>query len=164
MSRAFVKENDLEHAGIDIPERPISAEPNYVTPNGLQLLKEQLKLLENDLNQIKQKDDQQSQQIKFKIERDIRYILARLESAIIINPENQSTEKILFGATVDLEDDAGKNYQFKIVGEDEADIKNNKLSYVAPLSKQLIGREVGDEIVWVKATETINLTITNFKY
>ena len=164
MSRAFVKENDLEHAGIDIPERPISAEPNYVTPNGLQLLKEQLKLLENDLNQIKQKDDQQSQQIKFKIERDIRYILARLESAIIINPENQSTEKILFGATVDLEDDEGKNYQFKIVGEDEADIKNNKLSYVAPLSKQLIGREVGDEIVWVKATETIHLTITNFKY
>ena len=164
MSRAFVKENDLEHAGIDIPERPISAEPNYVTPNGLQLLKEQLKLLENDLNQIKQKDDQQSQQIKFKIEREIRYILARLESAIIINPENQSTEKILFGATVDLEDDEGKNYQFKIVGEDEADIKNNKLSYVAPLSKQLIGREVGDEIVWVKATETIHLTITNFKY
>ena len=164
MSRAFVKENDLEHVGIDIPEKPISAEPNYVTPNGLQLLKEQLKLLENDLNQIKQKDDQQSQQIKFKIERDIRYILARLESAIIINPENQSTEKILFGATVDLEDDEGKNYQFKIVGEDEADIKNNKLSYVAPLSKQLIGREVGDEIVWVKATETIHLTITNFKY
>ena len=164
MSRAFVKENDLEHAGIDIPERPISAEPNYVTPNGLQLLKEQLTSLENDLQQIKEKNDQQSQQIKFKIERDIRYILARLESAIIINPENQSTEKILFGATVDLEDDEGKNYQFKIVGEDEADIKNNKLSYVAPLSKQLIGREVGDEIVWVKATETIHLTITNFEY
>lgn len=164
MSRAFVKENDLEHAGIDIPERPISAEPNYVTPNGLQLLKEQLTSLENDLNQIKQKDDQQSLQIKFKIERDIRYTLARLESAILIKPENQSSEKILFGATVYLEDDEGKNYQFKIVGEDEADIKNNKLSYVAPLSKQLIGREVGDEIIWTKASETIHLTITNFKY
>jgi hypothetical protein len=35
MSRAFVKENDLEHAGIDVPERPISSEKNYVTPNGL---------------------------------------------------------------------------------------------------------------------------------
>jgi len=34
MSRAFVKENDLEHAGIDIPERPVSQLPNYVTPNG----------------------------------------------------------------------------------------------------------------------------------
>ena len=39
MSRAFVKENDLEHAGIDIPERPISPEKNYVTPNGLKNLK-----------------------------------------------------------------------------------------------------------------------------
>ena len=164
MSRAFVKENDLEHAGIDIPERPISAEPNYVTPSGLYLLKTQLTALENDLQQIKQKDDQQSQQIKFKIERDIRYTLTRLESAILIKPENQSSEKILFGATVYLEDDEGKNYQFKIVGEDEADIKNNKLSYVAPLSKQLIGREVGDEIIWTKASETIHLTITNFKY
>ena len=39
MSRAFVKENDLEHAGIDIPERPISLEKNYVTPFGLEQLK-----------------------------------------------------------------------------------------------------------------------------
>ena len=39
MSRAFVKENDLEHAGIDIPERPISIEINYVTPNGMKQIK-----------------------------------------------------------------------------------------------------------------------------
>ena len=39
MSRAFVKENDLEHAGIDIPERPISTESNYVTQNGYNELK-----------------------------------------------------------------------------------------------------------------------------
>ncbi len=46
MSRAFVKENDLEHAGIDIPERPLSDEPNYVTPNGLKLLNEKIDTLE----------------------------------------------------------------------------------------------------------------------
>ena len=46
MSRAFVKENDLEHAGIDIPERPISDEPNYVTPNGLKLINAQIDALE----------------------------------------------------------------------------------------------------------------------
>ena len=48
MSRAFVKENDLEHAGIDIPERPLSDEPNYVTPNGLKLLNMQIDALEID--------------------------------------------------------------------------------------------------------------------
>ena len=50
MSRAFVKENDLEHAGIDIPERPISPEKNYVTPNGLKELKENILLLEQKKN------------------------------------------------------------------------------------------------------------------
>ena len=42
MSRAFVKENDLEHAGIDIPERPLSDEPNYVTPHGSNYLMQKL--------------------------------------------------------------------------------------------------------------------------
>ena len=39
MSRAFTKEDDLEHAGIDIPERPVSQEKSYVTPAGLKELK-----------------------------------------------------------------------------------------------------------------------------
>ena len=46
MSRAFVKENDLEHAGIDVPERPISSEKNYVTPNGLMEIEEKISDLE----------------------------------------------------------------------------------------------------------------------
>ena len=48
MSRAFVKENDLEHAGIDIPERPFSDEPNYVTPRGLSLLHQTIDDLEKE--------------------------------------------------------------------------------------------------------------------
>ena len=45
MSRAFAKENDLEHLGIDIPERLLSGEPNYVTPNGLILLNKKIEVL-----------------------------------------------------------------------------------------------------------------------
>jgi hypothetical protein len=57
MSRAFVKENDLEHAGIDIPERPLSDEPNYVTPNGLKLLNTKIDTLEIEREGLKQKKD-----------------------------------------------------------------------------------------------------------
>jgi len=57
MSRAFVKENDLEHAGIDIPERPISDEPNYVTPNGLKFLNTQIDPLEIESEELKNKMD-----------------------------------------------------------------------------------------------------------
>ena len=57
MSRAFVKENDLEHAGIDIPERPISTEPNYVTQNGYDELKKNLEALEKEIKLLKQYED-----------------------------------------------------------------------------------------------------------
>ena len=57
MNRAFVKENDLEHAGIDIPERPLSDEPNYVTRNGLKLLNTQIDALEIEREQLKNKKD-----------------------------------------------------------------------------------------------------------
>ena len=63
MSRAFIKETDLEHAGIDIPERPISPEINYVTPYGLKELqrilnnldKARLSYIGNEDSNIKQK-------------------------------------------------------------------------------------------------------------
>ena len=48
MSRAFIKENDLEHAGIDIPERPISLETNYVTPAGLKNLQSAIDNLDKE--------------------------------------------------------------------------------------------------------------------
>ena len=57
MSRAFVKENDLEHAGIDIPERPISKEPNYVTQHGYDDLKKSLEALEKEIKNLKQLED-----------------------------------------------------------------------------------------------------------
>ena len=82
MSRAFVKENDLEHAGIDIPERPLSDEPNYVTPNGLKLLNMQIDALEIEREQLKnKKDDPIAKQKIAIVERDMRYYAARIESA-----------------------------------------------------------------------------------
>ena len=74
MSRAFVKENDLERAGIDIPERPLSDKPNYVTPNGLKLLNRKIDALKVEREQLKQKkDDPIAKQKIVIIERDMRY-------------------------------------------------------------------------------------------
>ncbi len=55
MSREFVKENDLECAGIDIPDRPLSDALNYATPNGLKLLKETIDSLEKERENLKKK-------------------------------------------------------------------------------------------------------------
>ena len=151
MSRAFVKENDLEHAGIDIPERPVSQLPNYVTPNGYRQLKGLIQKIEGDILFLKKLDDSpEKKQNKMKLERDLRYYLKRLETAILID-KHEDSNKVLFGAHVVLVDENDEIYKFQIVGEDEADIKLNRLSYVSPFAKALIGSSIGDEIIWKRA-------------
>ena len=164
MSRAFVKENDLEHAGIDIPERPVSQLPNYVTPNGHQQLKENIHLIETEIKSIKEQEDSpENKQNKMKLERDLRYYLKRFETAILID-KHEDNNKVLFGAHVILIDENDENYKFQIVGEDEADIKQNKLSYVSPLAKELIGSSIGDEVIWKRADGNRVVFIDSINY
>ena len=165
MSRAFVKENDLEHAGIDIPERPLSDAPNYVTPNGLKLLNEKIDMLEIERENLKQKkDDPIIKQKIAMIERDIRYYAARIESAILTNPKLEDHATVLFGAKVTVEEEEGKISTFEIVGEDEADIHLSKVSYLSPLAEALIGAKVGDEVTWEKPIGDTYLTIQKITY
>ena len=164
MSRAFVKENDLEHAGIDIPERPISHLPNYVTPNGHKQLKETIHSIETEIKSIKDLEDSpETKQNKMKLERDLRYYFKRLETAILIE-KHEDNNKVLFGAHVTLVDENDETYIFQIVGEDEADIKQNKLSYVSPLAKELIGSSIGDEVIWKRADGNRVVFIDSINY
>jgi transcription elongation factor GreB len=164
MSRAFVKENDLEHAGIDIPERPVSLETNYVTPNGLNQLKDSADKLEHDRQKLTDTDNPIIKQKKMRIERDLRYFSSRLKSAILVKPINQSQNIVLFSAKVDVLNELAVKLQFEIVGEDEADIKNNKISYLSPLAKILIGSRVNDEVIWIKPSGQELLVITHINY
>ena len=165
MSRAFVKENDLEHAGTDLPERPQSEHPNYVTPTGLtQLHQEAAQLEEERLRLSPQKEDPVVRQQLAVIERDLRYIQGRLERAIPVNPAEQQQDVILFGAIVEVEDEEGATHVFEIVGEDEADIHNNKVSWVSPLARALIGQKVGDSVIWKRPAGDLALEVTDIRY
>ncbi len=165
MSRAFVKENDLEHAGIDIPERPLSDEPNYVTPRGLRLLYHSIDDLEKEREAlIIKKDDPMVRQKIAVIERDMRYFAARIESAILTNPKEEDPTHVLFGAKVTVEDEEGTSLTFEIVGEDEANIHEGRVSYLSPLAEALLGGAVGDEVVWEKPVGDSYLTIQKISY
>ena len=165
MSRAFVKENDLEHAGIDIPERPLSDEPNYVTPNGLKLLNTKIDELEGERELLKQKkDDSIAKQKIAVIERDMRYYAARIESAILTTPKEEDHSVVLFGAKVTVEDEEGKLSAYEIVGEDEANIHQAKVSYLSPLAEALIGAKLNDEVMWEKPMGDTYLTIQKIEY
>jgi transcription elongation GreA/GreB family factor len=165
MSRGFVKEDDLEHAGTDLPERPLSEHPNYVTPLGLQQLQQQAAQLEQERQQLApKKEDPISQQRLGMVERDLRYFEARLEQAILVDPLNQPSDVVLFGATVSMEDENGETHHFTIVGEDEADIAANRVSWVSPLARALLSHKVGESVTWKRPAGDLSLEITAINY
>lgn len=165
MSRGFVKEDDLEHAGTDLPERPLSVHANYVTPQGLKQLQQLTDALERERSALApNREDPVAQQRLGMVQRDLRYVTARLEQAIVVDPKQQASDSVLFGATVTVEDEQGETQVFTIVGEDEADIAAGKVSWVSPLANALLGHRVGDSVVWQRPAGDVFLEITNIEY
>lgn len=80
------------------------------------------------------------------IEGRIQELEGKLSSAQIIDPKLLDADgRCVFGATVKLEDvDSGETLNYQIVGEDEADLKDNKISISSPLARALIGKYSGD--------------------
>ena len=80
------------------------------------------------------------------IEGRIQEVESKLSNAQIIDPKLLDADgRCVFGATVDLEDqDSGDGVTYQIVGEDEADIKANKISVNSPMARALIGKYAGD--------------------
>ncbi len=80
------------------------------------------------------------------IEGRIAEIEGKLSFAQIIDPKLLSSEdRVVFGATVDLEDtDSGAKVTYQVVGDDEADIKEGKISISSPIARALIGKHEGD--------------------
>lgn len=165
MSRGFVKEDDLEHAGIDLPERPVSPHPNYVTPIGLKQLEDAANALDKErVSLVGDKENETAKQRLAVIDRDLRYLSVRLKDAILVEPTNQDRSTVLFGAIVKVEDEAGELLEFHVVGEDEADIAQHKVSYVSPIAKALIGRKVGDSVRWKRPAGILELEIIEINY
>ena len=80
------------------------------------------------------------------IEAKIREYEAKLALSEVIDPTRMSGDKVMFGATVTIEDEEGESQTYTIVGEHEADIKYNRISITAPVARALIGKSVGDEV------------------
>src|SRR5262245_12624318 len=148
MSRAFVKE--AEETTNEVPERPHSPYPNHITPEGLDALHRHLaELEENHRRMVDPEPDQLvDQDAKRALERDIRYIQERIARAIVIDPSTQPHDRVAFGASVTTVDEEDQPRTFEIVGEDEADAGNGRLSWVSPLARTLTDAKVGDVVIW----------------
>jgi len=77
----------------------------------------------------------------------IAVIEDRLSRADVIDPSTLGGDKVKFGAFVELEDmDNGKVVTYRLVGADESDIKQGKISVTSPVARAIVGKEVGDEV------------------
>ena len=96
----------------------------------------------------------------------ISEIESRLANANIIDPVSlEGTEKVVFGATVTLLDVADySEIRYQIVGVDEADIKNGKVSFSSPIARAMIGKELDDEVIVPAPAGDKTYEILNIEY
>jgi len=97
------------------------------------------------------------------IDRRIRYLQKRMPELRIVT-EVGDKKRIYFGATVTIEDEEGINTTYRIIGPDEIDHKENYISIDSPMSKSLLGKVTGDEVIVRTAAKQRVYFITAIKY
>ena len=99
------------------------------------------------------------------IEGRIQELNGKLASANVIDVSKLSGDKIVFGATVSFLDvDTEEEKRYKIVGEDEADLEQNKISVNSPIARALIGKKEGDTLVIPIPKGSIEVEVLEVKF
>ncbi|HWW20823.1 MAG TPA: GreA/GreB family elongation factor [Steroidobacteraceae bacterium] len=152
MSRAFVRETEAEV--IELPDRPISPHPNFVTLSGLATIDARVHALNAERDAAVAAEDQATLP---GIDRELRYWRQRRDSARVVEP-SPDPKVVRFGVSVRLQFDDGSGRDFRLVGEDEADPAAGLLSWTSPVAKALIGRRAGDILqVFGREAEIVGL-------
>jgi transcription elongation factor GreA len=99
------------------------------------------------------------------VEGRIKDIEGKLSNAQIIDISRMPvSDKVIFGTTVVVADENNKKITYKIVGEDEADLKKGKISVTSPISRALVGKNVGDDVTIKTPSGNIQYEIIEVKY
>jgi transcription elongation factor GreB len=162
MNKAFTKESNEENEP-EQPETPSVNIRNYVTPSGFAELQNELRYLLSDArpkivetvrwaagngDRSENGDYIYGKKRLREIDRRIRYLTKRIESAEIVDPNLQKNlTKVFFGSTITYVQEDGNKKTVKIVGVDEADIAKEKVSWISPIAKALLKSEVGDTVI-----------------
>ncbi|HEY4118421.1 MAG TPA: transcription elongation factor GreB [Byssovorax sp.] len=153
--------------------------PNYITKLGARRLSEELghlrtverpRVVTEVADAAAQGDRSENAEYIYgkkrlrEIDRRMRYLTKRLESAVVVEPAEQKGDKIFFGATVDVEDDDGAALVYVIVGEDESDGKRRHVSWRSPIGRALLGRRAGDVVTVPRPIGDLELSIVAVRY
>lgn len=155
------------------------AEKNYVTPEGLEKLRaeyselfhnERPKLVETIAWAASNGDRSENADYIYgkrrlrEIDKRLRFLTGRIEAAELVDPKTIKSNTIVFGATVTVLDEDEVLHTYKIVGEDEFDIKAGKISWKSPVARALLGKKIGDEVTVQKPAGEEILLIEKIEY
>ncbi len=183
MSKAFTKETDgaddddqdLESSAPAVP----AGSKNYMTPAGNAKLRAELRNLLDVVrpevtatvqwaaslgDRSENADYIYGKRRLREIDRRIRFLTKRLESAEIVDPAEQSSDQVRFGATVTVRYESGEERTFSIVGIDETEIKRGRISWISPIGRALLNSRVGDLISFRSPKGEEELEILSLKY
>jgi transcription elongation GreA/GreB family factor len=164
MSRAFVKEPDGDQVSEELPERVHSPHVNYVTPAGLRQLQEQVDGLLARRKSLAGAVSAEDKKQRRHIDRDLRYYEEQIRRAVLIDLAGQPKDEVHFGAVVEVETPERRRMTFAVVGEDEADAAQGRISWVSPLARALAEARVGDAVVWKRPAGEVEVTIVAIRY
>jgi transcription elongation factor GreB len=182
MNKAFIKESD-EGEEDDLPlETEIlpAGIKNYMTPAGVARLRaEQRQLQEIERPKVvdvvtwaagngdrsENGDYLYGKKRLREIDRRLRYLAKRLESAEIVDPTRQRhLAQVFFGATVTYADSAGAAHTITLVGIDEADLAEGRVSWLSPIARALHRAEAGDRVRYQAPAGPMEVEVLSVRY
>jgi transcription elongation factor GreB len=181
MSKAFVKESDEDGAELpdEAPAIPAGVR-NYMTPDGHRRLQEELRRLVRDErpkvvevvawaagngDRSENGDYIYGKQRLREIDRRIRFLSKRLESAEVVDPARQTRhDQVFFGATVTYADQEGAERSVTIVGIDEADLDRGRVSWISPIARALLKAHEGDVVELRTPTGSEPIEVIEIRY
>jgi transcription elongation factor GreB len=186
MSKAFTKESDGEddeRAAEGDAHSELARIKNYITPSGLQRLRDELRFLlarerpavtqvvawaASNGDRSENADYQYGKRRLRQIDRRIRFLRKRIDAAQVVDPEaprrGRAATHVFFGATVRYANAAGTERVVSVVGLDEVDLDRNHISWVSPLARALMKSGPGDCVVLYAPGATEQLQILEVRY
>lgn len=182
MSKAFVKEAEVEADAASPDEAPAipAGAKNYMTPNGHRQMQEELsRLLRVERPQVVETvawaagNGDRSENGDYiygkrrlrEIDRRIRFLTRRLESAEVVDPARQKRrDQVFFGATVTYAGESGAEITVTIVGVDEADFARGEVSWISPIARALLKAREGDVVELRAPSGVEQLEVLSIRY
>ncbi len=180
MNKAFTKESDREEEEVDEADALPANRKNYMTPGGLASLQDELhKLLHEERPKVveivswaagngdrsENGDYLYGKKRLHQIDRRVRYLAKRIESAEVVDPERQKNrEQVFFGATVEYARSDKTRQSVTIVGVDEAGLANSKISWLSPVARALMKAYVGDVIEFRTPSGPETIEVISIRY